>query len=138
MPADGQFHSYRKSTLVALMIGCVIGALLFIIPTIIAIGNNGITSDNLSLEDSLLFSLAGYGILILFAEMIFVMVRDWRGTMTLRFAASTAVWTDRSRRARRVKYWCFPLYIIFPYIMLPIYLARVVMDQRHVAQIHSG
>jgi hypothetical protein len=137
MPAHGQFHRYRKSTLIALIIGCVISDLLFIIPMVIVIGSNGTTSDSLSLTDSLLFSLAGWGFLILFIEVIIVMARDWQGAMTLRFSGST-VWVDRSWRARRARYWLFPLYIIVPYIILPIYLVRVVMDQCHVAQMSGG
>ncbi len=131
MATPGQYHYYRKSTLIALIIGCAIGVLLFIIPTMIVVGSNGTTSSSLSLADSLLFSLSGLGILILVVEMIFVMVRDWRGTMTLRFAATTTYWYKGKRV--RAKYWLFPLYIVFPYIMLPIYLIRTVVDQRHVA-----
>ena len=137
MAAHGQFHYYRKSTLVALMIGCAIGDLLFIIPMVIVIGSNGTTSSSLSLTGSFLYSLAGLGIFILFVEMIFIFVRDWRGAMTLRFAASTE-WTYRGRSARRAKYWLFPLYIVFPYILLPIYLMRTVMDHRHVAQVSGN
>jgi hypothetical protein len=133
MATSGQYHCYRKFTLVALIIGCVTGVLLFIIPTMIAVGTNGITSGNsLSLADSLLFSLSGYGILILVVETIFIMVCDWRGAMTLRFAANTQ-WRYRGRRVS-VKYWFFVLYVVFPYIMLPIYLIRTVMDQRQAAR----
>ncbi len=132
MAAHGQFHYYRKSTLIALIIGCAIGDLLFIIPMVVVIGSNGTASDSLSLTDSLLYSLAGWGILILLVEVISIFVRDWRGAMTLRFAASTE-WVYRGWRARRAKYWLLPLYIIFPYIVLPIYLIRTWVDQRHVA-----
>ena len=137
MAASRQFHYYRKSTLLALMIGCAIGDLLFIIPMIIVIGSNGTTSSSLSLTDSLLYSLAGWGILILLVELISIFVRDWRGAMTLRLAVSTE-WTYRGRRARRWKYWLFPLYIIFPYIFLPIYLIRTWVNQRYVAQVSGN
>jgi hypothetical protein len=97
----------------------------------IVIGSNGITTNSPSLADSLLTSIAGLGILILVVEMIFIMIRDWWGAMTLRFAANTQ-WRYRGRRVS-AKYWFFVLYVIFPYIMLPIYLFRTVTDQRHVA-----
>lgn len=74
------------------MIGCAIGDLLFIIPMIIVIGSNGTTSSSLSLTDSLLYSLAGWGILILLVEVISIFVRDWRGAMTLRVDVGIA-WT---------------------------------------------
>ena len=131
MAASRQFHYYRKCTLLALMIGCAIGDLLFIIPMIIVIGSNGTTSSSLSLTDSLLYGLAGWGILILLVEVISIFVRDWRGAMTLRVDVGIA-WTYRGRRAR-AKYWLLPLSIIFPYIFLPIYLIRTWVDQRHVA-----
>jgi hypothetical protein len=137
MAAHGQFHHYRKSTLIALIIGCVLGDLLFIIPMMIVISSNGTTSDSLSLTNSLLFSLAGWGFLILFIEVISIFVRDWRGAMTLRFSSST-VWMDRSRRARRAKYWLFPLYIVVPYIILPIYLICTWMDQRQGVKMSDG
>ncbi|MGZ3610625.1 MAG: hypothetical protein ACXVBU_11245 [Ktedonobacteraceae bacterium] len=131
MAAPGQYRYYGKITLTALVIGCVTGDLLFIIPTMIVIGSNGTTTNSPSLADSLLSSIAGLGVLILVVEMVFVMVRDWRGAMTLRFAANTKFWY----RGKLVsaKYWFFVLYVVFPYIMLPIYLFRTVMDQRHIA-----
>jgi hypothetical protein len=129
MSTHGQYHYYGKITLTTLIIGCVTGALLFIIPTMIELSTSGITSgDSLSLRDSLLYSLSGLGILILVVETIYILVCDWRGAMALRFAATTQYWY-RGRRVR-VKYWFFPLYVVFPYIMLPIYLIRTVMDQR--------
>ena len=131
MAAHGQFHDYKKSTLIALITGCVIGDLLFIISMAIVMGSIGTTSDSLSLTDSLLFSLSGWGILILIIEVIFIFVRDWRGAMTLRADVDTE-WTYRGRLVR-AKYWLFPLYIIVPYIILPIYLVRTWVDQRHVA-----
>ncbi len=133
MATHGQYHYYGKITLTALIIGCVTGTLLFIIPMMIELSTNGITSGNsLSLADSLLYSLSGWGILILVVETIFILVRDWRGAMTLRFPATTQ-WRYRGRRVRG-KYWSFPLYVVFPYIMLPIYLIRTVMDQRQAVR----
>ncbi|MGZ3624379.1 MAG: hypothetical protein ACXWPS_22085, partial [Ktedonobacteraceae bacterium] len=108
MAAPGQYHYYGKITLTALVIGCVTGDLLFIIPTMIVIGSNGTTTNSPSLADSLLSSIAGLGVLILVVEMVFVMVRDWRGAMTLRFAANTKFWY----RGKLVsaKYWFFVLH----------------------------
>ena len=100
MAATWAISLLQKVHTLALMIGCAIGDLLFIIPMMIVIGSNGTTSSSLSLTDSFLYGLAGWGILILFVEMIFIFVRDWRGAMTLRFDAGIA-WTYRGRRARR-------------------------------------
>jgi hypothetical protein len=128
MATSGQYHHYGKITLIVLIVSCVIGALLFIIPTIIFVGSGGTSTKNLSLTDILLTSLSGWGFFILFVEMVFIMVRDWRGAMALRFPVTTQ-WRYRGRLVR-AKNWLFVLYVIIPYIMLPIYLIRTVIDQR--------
>ncbi len=133
MATPEQYHYYDKNMLKALIIGCVIGALVFIVPTMLGTGISGTTSGNSSpLAYSLLEGLSGFGLFILVAEMIFIMVSDWRGAITLRGALKT----QRLRKGKLVstKHWYFLLYLFFPYIMLPIYLTRTVRDQRQAAQ----
>ena len=133
MGTSEQYHYYDRNTLKALIIGCVIGSLILIIPAILETGFNGTTPESSpSFAYGLLEGVSGFGILILFTEMIFVMVSDWRGVITLQGAVKTQRW--KKGKLVSTIYWYILLYLFFPYIMLPIYLTRTVRNQRQVEQ----
>jgi RNA polymerase subunit RPABC4/transcription elongation factor Spt4 len=116
-----------------LIIGCVIGIPILGIPALLLGDMTGTASGNSSLvQDSWLQGLSEVGLLILIAEIICVMVYDWRGVVTLRGALKT----QRLRKGKLVStiHWYVLLYLCFPYVMLPIYLTRTVRDQRLAAQ----
>ena len=136
MAISEQYHYYDKNTLKALIIGCIIGALLFIVPAIMSAGFNGTTPETSpSFAYSLLEGVSGFGLLILFAELVFVMVSDWSGVITLRGAVKTQRW--KKGKLVSTKHWYVLLYLFFPYIMLPIYLTRTARDQRQAEQRRS-
>ena len=133
MKTSEQYHYYDKSTLKAMISICVICLFISIVPYVLISSINDTTSGHRFLVfNDWLGILPGVGFLILFAEIIFVMVYDWRGAITLR----GAVKTQRLHKGKLVStiHWYLLLYLCFPYIMLPIYLTRTVRDQRQVAQ----
>ena len=70
MGISEQYHYYDRNTLKALIIGCVIGSLIFIVPAILSAGFNGTTPESSpSFAYGLLEGVSGFGLLILFAEL---------------------------------------------------------------------
>ena len=133
MGTSEQYHYYDRNALKALIIGCVIGSLILIVPAIVSAGFNGTTPESSpSFAYGLLEGVSGFGILILFTELVFVMVSDWRGVITLRGAVKTQRW--KKGKLVSTIYWYVLLCLFFPYIMLPIYLTRTVRDQRQAEQ----
>jgi RNA polymerase subunit RPABC4/transcription elongation factor Spt4 len=133
MATSERYRYYNKNMLKALIIGCVISIPILIIPDMLLGSMTSTTSGNSPLfQYSLLGGLSGVGLLILLAEILCVMVYDWRGAITLRGALKT----QRLRKGKLVStiHWYVLLYLFFPYVMLPIYLTRTVRDQRQAAQ----
>lgn len=128
-----QYRYYDKNLLKALIIGCVIGIPMLIIPyALVAAINDTSSGHHFLVLNDWLGTLSGIGLLILLAEIFCVMVYDWRGAVTLRGALKT----QRLRKGKLVStiHWYVLLYLFFPYIMLPIYLTRTVRDHRQAAQ----
>ena len=94
---------------------------LFIIP--VAISSAASASDS-TLQSGPLAITSQIGLFILIAELIAVMVYDWRGVISLRGAFKRQ--TMRKGKLVSTAPGCFLLYLFLPEFMLPIYLIRVV------------
>lgn len=117
--------------LIALDCVGIIGFLLLLVPTIIS----GILNpdNSSSISNSWAGSPVATGMVLLYAEVITIMVQDWRGAVTVRGAAKGYAFYKGQRVSTTSTYVL--LYIIVPYIMLPIYLIRTSLSYRHTKQL---
>ncbi len=123
------FRYYNKKALLALIITYAVSLLLMIVP-IALLGNfSGAGSNHV---DEVLNALINIGILIFIIQVIFVMIYDWRGAVTLRGWTQSRLMKESLLADFKMFYVI--LYLFFPEIMLPIYLARVVVGRRREEQ----
>ena len=125
-----QYRYYSRGVLSTLSMICTVGILLFLlVPILLAT----VARSDLFAHNSWLHTLSPAGGLLLFSEIVFVMLLDWRGVISLR----GAVKTYRVYQGRMVKRhpWLLLLYALFPYVMLPIYLIRAELDSWRIKQL---
>lgn len=108
-----KYRTYNLRMLIALISICTISFLLLILAIDIS---------------SISIYLLQAGILCLLGESIGVMVLDWQGAITLRGLAKR--YTEYKGQTVDTTGSYVLLYILFPEIMLPFYLTRVVLDYR--------
>ncbi len=116
------FRYYSKKMLLALIAVYVVNILLVIVPIAI-LGSFNDTGANNGIE-----ALINTGVLLFIAQAIFVMIYDWRGVVTLRGWTSRRIMKESLLADFKMLYVI--LYLFFPEIMLPIYLARIVVSRR--------
>ncbi|HLH61177.1 MAG TPA: zinc ribbon domain-containing protein [Ktedonobacteraceae bacterium] len=119
------FRYYNKKTLLALIIAYAANLLLMLVPIAMLGSFSGAGSNHV---DEVLNALINIGILIFIIQVIFVMVYDWSGAVTLRGWTQSRIM--RESLLADLKMFYVLLYLFFPEIMLPIYLARIVADRR--------
>jgi hypothetical protein len=112
------FRYYSMKLLLVLFVGYFVGLMLAVIP--IAISTNGAS-----------ISAGSFGVIILLAESIFVMAYDWRGAVTVRGTVKKQI-VNRGQTVSTAPSYVF-LYLLFPEIILPLYLIRTVTNQRSAA-----
>jgi RNA polymerase subunit RPABC4/transcription elongation factor Spt4 len=119
------FRYYSKKMLLALMLVYVVNLLLVLVPIAVL----GSFSDiGVSSVARVLSALVNIGVLFFIIQAIFVMLYDWSGAMTLRGWTSARIMKDSLLSDFKMLY--VVLYLFFPEIMLPIYLARIVVGRR--------
>lgn len=114
------YRCYSKRELITLTIVGVISLLLFII--FVALIMSG---QNTSPQSSWLGTIDGF---LLFGEAIYIMVVDWRGALTIRGSVKTHTLHKGQLVSTAPSY--FLCYLLFPEIILPMYLIHAVMDYR--------
>lgn len=125
------YRDYSRNMLIALDIIGAISILLFFGFIIISGILNPDSSSTVSNSWTMIPSQAG--LLLLFGEIIFVMIQDWRGAITLRGASKGYMYRNGRRVSTTGGFML--LYIFFPYIMLPIYLVRTTSDYRRMKHV---
>jgi hypothetical protein len=129
MEAPEQFHYYSRNLLRVLIGVCAISIVLLAVPyVLLASVNYNSTGQTFMVFNEWLGIVPVVGFLILYAEIVFVMVTDWRGVITLLGVVNT----QRMRKGKPASSspWFVLLYIFFPFFMQPIYLIRTVREQR--------
>lgn len=127
------FRYYNRTLFLALVIGCIVELVIMIGPFVLIADINDTTSGHAYLvANDWLGSLAGVGMLLLIAEIIFVLIYDWRGAITLRGAVKSQ--TMRKGKLVSTAPGYVLLYIFFPEIMLPIYLVRTAADMHRAKE----
>src|SRR5260370_20218828 len=128
-----QYHSYSRSMLTLLNIGCIASLAMLIVPYILIAAINDTTSGHSFLVQSdWLGSLGGIGVIVLLVEVVCVMIFDWRGAVTLRGMVKAQVIHKGKLVSTSPSYVL--LYLFFPEIMLPIYLVRTTRDHHQARQ----
>ncbi len=137
MTENEQYQYYQKSIFMLLVLGCILGLLLFLVPFIL-IGaiNDTVSGHSILFQNNWLGSLAGVGVVLLFIEEVGVMIYDWRGAITLRGAikGKTIRIPYKGKQVGTVPTLVL-LYLFLPEIMLPVYLVRVAMDRHRATQL---
>jgi hypothetical protein len=129
MATPAPFRFYNGYLFLGLIFGCIIGLALAVIPFVLIASVNDSSSGHLFLTtNDWLGTLPGIGVLLLLAESIFVMAYDWRGAVTVREAAKAQV-MHKGKLVNTAPSYVL-LYILFPEIMLPIYLIRTALDRQ--------
>lgn len=118
---DEQNRPYRRynSIMLLVMVGlCILSLCMLIVPfSLISNLNDTPSGHNFLVHNAnLLGTISAWGVLLLLAESIGVMIVDWRGSISLR------------GMIRQPNTGYVLLYFFFPEIMLPIYALRVVFD----------
>ena len=126
-----QYRDYSRNMLIALDCLGAISILLFFVFILISSILNPDSSTSVSNSWAMIPSQIG--LVLLFAEIIFVMTQDWRGAITLR-GASKGYTFHKGKRVSTTATFVI-LYISFPYIMLPIYLVRTTSDYQRMKQL---
>lgn len=118
-----QFRNYSRNALLTLDI---IGVAIMIV-FLIALSISFATTNASSTYDSM-SAFVGMSTMLLYAEIIAIFVLDGQGAARLRGAAKGYIESQGKIVSTRGLY--ITLYILFPYIMLPIYLVRTSLDYR--------
>ena len=136
------YRYYNKLLLMILSIGCIVSLALLIVPIAIASSISDATTGQTTATTNATFGvLPSIGLILLFAEVVIVMVYDWRGTITIRGGMKSQ--TMSKGKMVSTAPGCFLLYLFFPEFMLPIYLIRTALDlhktkdQRRLAMQHQ-
>ena len=126
------YRVYNRTTIILLDCLCIIGLVLFFVFIILS----SILNPNSSTAtiNSWLLAPSQFGLLLLFGEIIYVMLQDWRGAITLR--SSSKGYTFRKGKKVSTTSGFVLLYIFFPYIMLPIYLVRLTSDYQRMKHLN--
>ncbi|HEX6481414.1 MAG TPA: zinc ribbon domain-containing protein [Ktedonobacteraceae bacterium] len=124
MAGLAKFRYYGRKKLLALMIGYVVNLVLVILPAL----SGNTTAEN---TRAWLNAVANIGFLLFIVQAIFVMLYDWYGAVTLRGWTRSRAWQESLLGDFKILY--VALYVIFPEIMLPIYLIRIASG-RHQAE----
>jgi hypothetical protein len=133
MATPATFRCYKGYQFLGLIVGCIIGLAFTVIPFVLIASVNDSSSGHLFLtSNDWLGTLSGIGVLLLLAESIFVIAYDWRGAVTVRGAAKAQI-MHKGKLVNTAPSYVL-LYILFPEIMLPIYLIRTALDQRQVGE----
>ena len=127
------YRDYNRTTVIILDCLCIIGLLLlFVFITISSILNSNSSSTTLN---SWLLAPSQFGLLLLFGEIIYVMIQDWSGAITIR--GSSKGYTFHKGQKVSTTGGFVLLYIFFPYIMLPIYLVRTTSDYHRMKHLNE-
>lgn len=118
-----KYRDYNKRVYLFLVIICIVSWCLLIIPLVIGSVNS---TDGSTIQSGPLAIISQIGLFILIAELVSVMVYDWRGVISLRGAFKRQ--TMHKGKPVSTAPGCFLLYLFLPEIMLPIYLVRVYRD----------
>ena len=111
----------------ALIIVYFVTSLLVIVPVMLSGNINAASGAMLGW----LNALVNIGVFLFIMQVIFVLIYDWRGAITLRGWATSRAWLESQLGSFTLLFVL--LYLCFPLIMLPIYLLRIVSG-RHQAE----
>lgn len=117
-----QYREYNKYIYLSLVAICIVSLLLAFIPFALVSGD----STGLAGDANPLAAMTSTGLLILIAELIVVMVYDWRGVIRLRGVVKKQ--TMHKGKFVSTAPGLFLLYLFFPEIILPIYFVYVGRD----------
>jgi Double zinc ribbon len=139
-PLINQAESYRayNGIMVFTLISvCVISMAMLIIPFFLIFNLNDTPSGHSFLLHNInwLSNISAYGLLLLLGEAIFVMILDWRGAVSLRGLVKGQT-TQRDKMVNTGPGYAL-LYIFFPEILVPIYVARILFYYIHKRGLHE-
>src|SRR3954447_14827634 len=84
------FRYYSRSKLLVLIIGYIVTSLLVIVPVMLS-GNINAASGA---TRGWLNALVNIGVFLFIMQVIFVLIYDWRGAITLRGWATSRAWLE--------------------------------------------
>lgn len=118
-----KYRDYNKRVYLFLVIICIVSWLLLVVPLIIGSASS---TDDTTIQGGPLAIISQIGLFILIAELVSVMVYDWRGVISLR--GSVKRQTMHKGKPVSTAPGFFLLYLFLPEFMLLIYLVRVYND----------
>lgn len=127
-----QYHFYSRNALIALIIICAMSTIVFII----ALCLSSFSSENNNPALYELTSTVGECVvMVLIVEAICVMMIDRRGALTLRGGMKSQI-LHKGKMVSTAPGSAL-LYLLFPYIMMPIYVIRVTSEYHRDKQLRQ-